>query len=210
MELKLTPREQTRLNSKTRAHFFSQGMIPAAIHGRSIDPSPVFVNIKHSRSWHRGSMFDVTWNGTPYKASIDELQFEPVSHKLVHVSFHLVGKNETTHVSIPVKVVGHAAGEKEGGMVHLQVESLYLEGKADDMPEYIEVDVSELHVGEKVTIDNLTPPPGTKWYHVAEGQTIATCAHIKVQAVEEPEEADVSPAETPVVGQESTEDKEAA
>lgn len=208
MELQLTPREETRLNSKRRAHYASQGLVPAAVHGRSISAGPCFVSTKHSRGWHRGSMFDVTWNGKPYKASIDEIQYEPVSHKLVHVSFHLVGKNETTHISIPVKVVGKAPGEKEGGMVQLQVESLYLEGKADDMPEYIEVDVSEMHVGEKITVDDLTPPPGTKWYHVAEGQTLATCSHIKVQAEEEtPVEA---PADAEVPAAEAPEEKEAA
>ncbi|MCR9205533.1 MAG: 50S ribosomal protein L25 [Halobacteriovoraceae bacterium] len=212
MELQLTPREETRLNSKTRSHYASQGLVPAAVHGRSIDAKPCFVNAKKAKHWHRGSMFDVDWNGQAYKASIDEIQYEPVSHKLVHVTFHLVGKNETTHVSIPVKTVGQAPGEKEGGMVHLQVESLSLQGKADDMPEYIEIDVSELSVGSKISIEDLTPPPGTEWYQVSEGQTLATCAHIKVQAVEEtpseaPVEGEASPAaETP----ETDGDKEAA
>ncbi|MCF8059728.1 MAG: 50S ribosomal protein L25 [Bacteriovoracaceae bacterium] len=203
MELTLTPREETRLNSKSRAHYFSKGLVPAAVHGRSIDPGPCFVSTKHSRGWHRGSMFDVSWNGKNYKASIDELQYEPVSHKLVHISFHLVGKNEVTHIDIPVKTVGSAPGEKEGGMVSLHIESITLEGKPDDFPEYIEVDVSTLHVGEKVTVANLTPPPGCIWYHQDEGQTVATCAHIKTQPVEE--EAVAPAAEAP-----APEDKEAA
>ena len=187
MELELTPRNETRLNNKTKAHYYSQGLVPAAVHGRSIEAGPCFVSVKKSRGWHRGSMFDVKWNGKAYKASIDELQYEPISHKIVHVSFHLVGKNETTHIDIPVKTVGTAPGEKEGGMVNLQMDSITLEGKPDDMPDYIEVDVSALNVGEKLTVADLTLPSGCKWYHQDEEQAVVTCAHIKVQPVEEPE-----------------------
>ncbi len=213
MELQLTPREETRLNNKTRAQYYSKGLIPAAVYGRSIEAGPCFVSVKHSRGWHKGSMFDVSWNGKPYKASIEELQYEPVSHKVVHVSFHLVGKNETAHISVPFKVVGKAPGEKEGGMVNLQFDAVTLEGKPDDIPEYFEVDVSELHVGEKVTIADLTPPPGCKWYHQDEEQTVVTCSHIKVQPVEEPETPEVAAeaapegAETPAA---EDENKEAA
>lgn len=213
MELELTPRNETRLNNKTKAHYYSQGLVPAAVHGRSIEAGPCFVSVKQSRGWHRGSMFDVKWNGKAYKASIDELQYEPVSHKIVHVSFHLVGKNETTHIDIPVKTVGKAPGEKEGGMVNLQMDSITLEGKPDDMPEYIEVDVSALNVGEKLTVADLTPPPGCKWYHQDEEQAVVTCAHIKVQPVEEPEvEAPAAEGDAPEApaAEAPAEDKEAA
>jgi len=212
MELQLTPREEVRLNSKTKAKYAAKGLVPASVYGKSIDAKPCFVDAKHSKHWHKGSMFDVAWNGKNYKASIDEIQHTPVGNKLVHVSFHLVGKNETTHVSIPVKAVGKAPGEKEGGMVQFQVESLSLEGKPDDMPEYVEIDVSQLHVGEKITLDQIKPPKNTKWYHVTEGQTVATCPHIKVKAVEE-DTVEVSvegEAPQPVESSAPSEDKKAA
>lgn len=115
MELKLNPRKETRMNHKTRDQYWAKGWVPAAVHGRSIEPGICFVDTKHSSHWHRGSMFDVSWNGQPFKASIDELQFTPVGNKLVHVSFHLVGKNEVAHIDVPVRVVGNAPGEKQGG-----------------------------------------------------------------------------------------------
>ncbi len=185
MELKLTERVETRMNHKRRDHYFAQGLVPAAVHGRSIEPGICFVDTKYSRNWHRGSMFDVTWNGKPFKASIDELQFSPVGHKLVHVTFQLVGKNEKTHIDVPVKIVGKAPGEKEGGMVHLQFESVTVEGKPDSIPEYYEINVAELHIGEKITLGDLTPPPGCTWYHADASKTFVTCAHIKSQPVEE-------------------------
>lgn len=215
MELQLTPRKETRLNSKQRQNYWAQGLVPAAVYGRSLEAGVCFVNAKHSRHWHTGSMFDVKWSGKAYKASIDEIQYEPVSHKIVHVSFHLVGKNETTHISVPVRTVGHAPGEKEGGMVQVHLDSITIEGKPDMIPDYFEIDVAELHVGDKVTIGDLTPPSGCKWYHHTEDQTIVTCSHIKVQPVEEPETAAaVSPEDVPAAQDEQhaepADDKEAA
>lgn len=214
MELQLTPREETRMNNKSRAEWYAKGYVPAAVHGRSVEAGPCFVSYKHSKSWHRGSLFDVSWDGKKFKASIDELQYEPVSHKLVHVSFHLVGKNEVTHIDIPVKTVGHAAGEKEGGMIGVQLESITLEGKPDDMPEYIEIDVSALHVGEKITVADLSLPSGCKWYQQDQDQAVVTCSLIRVQPVEEEAPAAVAEtpegAEAPAAEAPNPEDKEAA
>lgn len=187
MELELTPRAETRMNNKKRDHYWAQGLVPAAVHGRSIEPGVCFVNTKHSGHWHRGSMFDVTWNGQPFKASIDEIQWTPVGHKMLHVTFQLVGKNEKTHIDVPVKVVGHAPGEKEGGMVHVQFESITIEGKPDSIPEYYEVDVAALHLGEKITLGDLTPPPGCSWYQADDAKVLVSCAHIKTKPVEEEE-----------------------
>ncbi|MBC97202.1 MAG: 50S ribosomal protein L25 [Halobacteriovoraceae bacterium] len=185
MELKLTERNETRMNNKQRDHYWAKGLVPAAVHGRSIEPGVCFVHTKHAHHWHRGSMFDVTWNGQPFKASIDELQYTPVGNRLLHVTFQLVGKNEKTHIDVPLRTVGSAPGEKEGGMVHLQFESISIEGKPDALPEYFEIDVSALQIGDKITLADLKAPAGCTWYQEDESKALVTCAHIKTKAVEE-------------------------
>jgi len=189
MEIKLTPREETRMNNKKRDHYRAQGLVPAAVHGRSIEPGICFVNTKHSGHWHRGSMFDVTWDGKPFKASINEIQWSPVGNKMVHVTFQLVDKNEKTHIDVPVKLLGQSSGEKEGGVVHLQFNSIAIEGKPDAIPQYYEIDIANLHLGEKISLGDLIPPPGCSWYQGDEDKVLATCAHIKTQPAEEEEVA---------------------
>lgn len=189
MELKLTPRDETRMNNKKRDHYWAQGLVPAAVYGQSVDASSCFVSAKHSGHWHRGSMFDVTWNGQPFKASIAEIQWTPVGHKMVHVTFQLVGKNEKTHIDVPVKLVGQAPGEKEGGIVHAHFDSIAIEGKPDAIPSHYEVDVAAVHLGEKITLGDLTPPSGCTWYQGDEDKVLVTCAHIKTKPVEEEETA---------------------
>jgi large subunit ribosomal protein L25 len=185
VQLDFIPRSETKLNKSTLASHFAKGQVPAAVYGKSIDAGICFVSIKGGQSWHRGSMFDVSWQGQSYTASIGEIQYHPVKHTINHVSFHLVGKNEVTHIEIPVHMTGQSVGEKAGGMVSLQRETLTLKGKASDMPEFIEVDVSSLDVNAKITLADLTCPPNTEWYHAESDWTIVSCAHVKVQAIEE-------------------------
>ena len=130
-------------------------------------------------------MFDVSWQGQSYTASIGEIQYPPVKHTINHVPFHLVGKNEVTHIEIPVHMTGQSIGEKAGEMISLQRETLTLKGKASDMPEFIEVDIASLDVNTKITLADITCPPNTQWYHAESDWTIVSCAHVKVQAIEE-------------------------
>lgn len=185
MQLEFIPRTERKLNSKSREHYASLGQVPAAVFGKSVEPGICFVSTRHARDWHRGSIFDVTWQGSPYKASIAELQYHPVNRKLQHVSFHLVGKNEVTHIEVPIHFVGQAIGEKNGGMVSHPREVITLKGKPDDIPEYIEVDVSALDINGKITLGDIPCPPRTEWYNADPDWALATCAHIKVQPVEE-------------------------
>lgn len=185
MQLEFIPRSETKLNKSTLASYYAKGQVPAAVYGKSIDAGICFVSIKGGQSWHRGSMFDVTWQGGSYTASIGEIQYHPVKHTINHVSFHLVGKNEVTHIEIPVHTTGQSVGEKSGGMISLQRETLTLKGKPGDMPEFIEVDISALDVNDKITLADIPCPPNTEWYNAESDWTIATCAHVKVQAIEE-------------------------
>lgn len=187
VQLEFIPRNERKLNSTTRKHYESQGLAPAAVFGKSIEPGICFVNTRHARDWHRGSIFDVTWEGQTYKASIAELQYHPVNAKLQHISFHLVGKNEVTHIEVPFHFVGQSVGEKSGGMVSHPREVITLKGKPGDIPEFIEVDVSALDINGKIVLGDLDCPPNTQWYNADLEWAIATCAHVKVQVEETPE-----------------------
>ncbi|MEC7275225.1 MAG: hypothetical protein VXV96_02805, partial [Bdellovibrionota bacterium] len=70
MELQLTPRKETRLNSKERHGYWEKGLVPAAVYGRSIDAGVCFFNSKHSRHRHPGRMVDVNRTGQPCNAAI--------------------------------------------------------------------------------------------------------------------------------------------
>lgn len=196
MELKLNPRKEKKMNSKTREQYWAKGWVPAAVHGRSISPGICFVDTKSSQNWRRGSMFDVTWEGQNFKASIDELQYSPVGNKLLHISFQLVGRNEITNIDIPVKIKGQAPGEKEGGMIQIHLESLTVQGQPDDIPPYYEINVENLQVGKNISMGDLTPPQGCKWYNLDEERTVLTCAHIKTRPLED-EQTEASQGEIP-------------
>lgn len=182
MQLEFIPRTEKKMNSKTRSQYWAKGQVAAAVYGKSVEPGICFVNTRHSHSWHRGSIFDVTWQGQTYKASIAELQFHPVNHQVQHISFQLVGKNEVTHVEVPLHFIGQSIGEKNGAMVSHTRDVIAVKGKPGDIPEFIEVDVSALDVNGKITLADIPCPPKTQWYQAELEWALATCAHVKVQA----------------------------
>ncbi len=210
MQLEFIPRSERKLNKSTLASYHAKGQVPAAVYGKSIDAGICFVSIKGGQSWHRGSMFDVTWQGGSYTASIGEIQYHPVKHTINHVSFHLVGKNEVTHIEIPVHMTGQSVGEKAGGLISLQRETLTLKGIPGDMPEFIEVDVSALDVNDKITLADIPCPPNTKWYDAESDWTIVSCAHVKVQAIEEATPAAETTPEVEAVTETPVDEKVAA
>jgi large subunit ribosomal protein L25 len=94
------------------------------------------------------------------KAIMKDLQFHPVSDKVLHIDFLEVIENKPVMVEIPVKLTGLAEGVKAGGKLSLEMRKLKVKGIYTNIPEVIEVDVTSLALGKsiqvgKVQVNNL-------------------------------------------------------
>ena len=91
------------------------------------------------------------------KAIIKEVQTDPVKQYLVHVDIMGVRLEEKITVSVPVSIVGEAIGVREqGGILHQYLRELEISCLPLDIPEYIDVDVAELGMGDSVSLNALT------------------------------------------------------
>ncbi len=106
-------------------------------------------------------VFDITLNieGTEYRAILQETQFHPVSDTLLHADFLLVS-DKPVKIAIPVRLVGNAPGVQKGGKLVILVRKLRMKGTVDQMPEYIDVDVSTLDLGKAVRVGQIPVPAG--------------------------------------------------
>lgn len=105
-------------------------------------------------------LIDLTVGKNTTKAIIKELQFHPVSDKVLHVDFLEVTADKPTVVEIPVKLTGLAAGVKAGGKLSLEMRKLRVKGLYKDIPDSITLDVTKVGLGKsiqvgKVKLDNL-------------------------------------------------------
>ena len=89
-------------------------------------------------------------------AIIQDIQFHPVSEKILHADFFQLFDNKEINMTIPVKFSGNAPGVRlEGGLLFKNKRKLYVKALPKNLPDYISVDISNLHLNDKVTIQDL-------------------------------------------------------
>jgi large subunit ribosomal protein L25 len=144
----------------------------------------------------------VIGSGRPSKVLVKELQISPRRNTPLHVDFHQVSLREKLQVDVPIVVSGEAEPVKAGEADVLQVlHTLRVECLPTDIPEAIEVDVSELdHVDAGIRVSELQLPGGVTPVQDPEELVVKLAAR-RVAAAEEEEVAAEAPEEAPEVGE---------
>jgi large subunit ribosomal protein L25 len=145
----------------------AQGMIPVAVYGEGEEAFAVAVsakdiaNILRSDTGHN-TIFKLALpdgnggGGEPATVIIKDYQVDPVKGRLLHADLLRLSMTTATHVSVAVEVVGEPVGVKlEGGILELQLREIMVECLPGDIPENLQVDVANLHVGDHVTVADL-------------------------------------------------------
>lgn len=96
-------------------------------------------------------------DGKEYNAILKDLQFHPVSDKLLHVDFLEVLPDKPITVELPVKIIGSAIGVREGGKMVLEKRKLMVRGLIKNIPGEVSIDITNLVVGKSVKVGRLNP-----------------------------------------------------
>ena len=93
--------------------------------------------------------------GKEYEAIVQESQWHPVSEMLLHVDLLELFRGKSIKMDIPVKTIGTAAGVKNGGTLILKNRKLSVLALPKDMPESIDIDVTDLRIGKAIKVGEL-------------------------------------------------------
>lgn len=173
------------------------GQIPAVLYGRKIEPVLLSVNTKDLEQILKKGSFGqfiltlVIQNGKKMTkpAIIKELQTHPVSGSLIHIDFYEVDMKRQIKVMVPVVTTGKSVGIEEGGLLNIVRRELEVFCLPGDIPEAIEIDISELGIGDSIHLEDL--PLGENVEVVTDVNfTVVTVLSPKVEeeVVEEEEE----------------------
>ena len=145
---------------KTRA----AGLIPGVLYGHGETPIPVELPAREfdlALRHHKGSnpLVSLRVDGGDYTALIRDVQYDPLSHDILHLDFQHISLTETVEVQVTVHVTGLALGVKDGGGI-LELITRHVEVRClpTAIPSAIDVDVSHLNVGDSVHVRDLTVP----------------------------------------------------
>ena len=184
-----------------------EGRVPAVVYGAHKEPVAISVDRKAvtdliSKSDHGvRSIFLLKMAGTDQQrhAMIKDIQINPLNRKMEHIDFVRVLMDEAVRVTVPVHIVGTAPGVKEGGMLDTQLRDLHIECLPNQIPDSIEVDISELQMHTFIRVSELKLPEGVKVLD-DEDRVVVGVTHIKAEAVEAaPVDAAAVPAEPEVI-----------
>jgi large subunit ribosomal protein L25 len=117
---------------------------------------------------------------------IREMQKNPIKGQILHVDFMAVSLDALIHATVSLHLVNDPAGVKTGGVLTIDRHELNVEAKPGDLPEFIELDVASLEIGDAVHVRDVTAPAGVTLLDDADA-IIASVTPPTVEA--EPEEA---------------------
>lgn len=98
---------------------------------------------------------DLSVGSSQSKAIVKELQFHPVTDKLLHIDFLEINDKKPITVELPVKLTGLADGVKAGGKLSLEMRKLKVKAIYTDLPENIKIDVTKLGLGKSIQVGKL-------------------------------------------------------
>ena len=162
--LEAHPREAGSKNQARRVR--QGGKIPGVLYGAGKDSLSVSVDPRHvqrilnSETGHN-TIFDLALNaggqgGENTKAMIVDWQYEPIKGKLLHIDLKRIAMDKVLKVSVPILLVGEAAGVKqEGGIMEQMLREVEIECLPGDIPSHIDADVSELTFGKVLRVSEL-------------------------------------------------------
>ena len=145
-----------------------EGKVPAVLYGGdepsthlAIQKKDIF-GILRSESGEN-TIFMASFDSESRDTMIKELQMDPVTDEILHIDLILIAMDKAVRVSVPVVVVGESVGVKtEGGFVDLITREVEVECLPGDIPEHIEVDISDLHLHQSIKIEEMTFPEGVE------------------------------------------------
>lgn len=95
-------------------------------------------------------------DGKKYTAKIQDLQFHPVSDKILHIDFFEVSEDKKIIIEIPVRVSGNSVGVKEGGKLVQDLRKLKVKSLVSELPDDITIDITDLGLGKSIRVAELT------------------------------------------------------
>ncbi len=93
--------------------------------------------------------------GSKHKAVLKEIQFHPVTDSIIHIDFVQVFDDKPAIVSLPIKLTGTSQGILAGGKLRQRRRSLRVKGLVSDMPDVLEIDITQLNIGDVTKIGDL-------------------------------------------------------
>ncbi len=162
----ITLKGQARLETGKRANreLRKQELVPCNIYGetKGDDGLPKAEAIAIPLNELRKAVYtpdvlvcNIDIDGKVRKTVIKELQVHPVSELLLHADFYEITETKPITIGIPVNLIGHAQGVRDGGRLSPAIRKIAVRAPYKNIPEHLDIDVSDLRIGKSIKVGEL-------------------------------------------------------
>jgi large subunit ribosomal protein L25 len=183
-DLNIAAEPRTKLGGSTASALRREGRVPGVLYGHG-EPSIAFhvkeLELRSLIYTNETHVVKLSLDGTDSRCILREVQFDPVTDRVTHIDFVMLHEGEKIKIDVPVLITGQSVGVRDGGIIDHIMHKLTIDVLPDQIPQSIEVDITNLTIGHGIHIKDL---PSTDAYTILadENAVIVACAAPKVEA----------------------------
>lgn len=184
LTLEVKKRDERGTPDGLRAH----GEVPAVFYGPKEESTPVVIDARElERVWKAAgytSVVSLEGVGERKETLIHDMQFHPVTGKVLHADFYVLEKGKKVEIAVPLEWMGQAPAEKAGNVIVKALHEIEIKVEAAHLPHSLAVDLSKLEtVGDHITASQIALPP-TAELVTEPGEVIVSVTEFKEEAEE--------------------------
>lgn len=149
--------------------------VPAILYGEGQDP--ISLTLEHKNVYRAqqeeafySHVLTINIDGKPVECLLKDMQRHPFKQIVMHLDFLRVDATHAVHVNVPVHFINEEAAEKKGGKMAHHVNEIAITCLPADIPEFIEVDVADIEVGQTLHLSDVALPKGVTSDELAKGE----------------------------------------
>ncbi|MCK8523829.1 50S ribosomal protein L25/general stress protein Ctc [Aquimarina sp. D1M17] len=156
--LTINASQRESVGKKATKALRNAGQVPCVIYGGDTivhfaAPEIAFKNLVYTPDVH--TVVIALDNGTKINAILQDIQFHPVTDKILHIDFVQIFDDKPITMEIPFKTTGNSRGVRAGGVLRFNLRRIKVKGLATDLPDIIEGDITELRIGNKLYVTDV-------------------------------------------------------
>ncbi len=211
--LNATTRDQLRKGPTGRLR--RAGKIPAVVYGHSGTAAIAIDAGEFSRKFKRiseNTIINLQVDDKTYDVLVKDYQEDMLKDRIMHIDFYEIERGKTLRTNIPVHTVGAPVGVREGGVLETMLYTIEVECLPQDIPEFLEIDISKLDIGQSVHVADITPPENVEFMTPDDYVVVSIIAPRALEELvteeEEVEEGELAEGEEEAAGEASEEESE--
>ncbi len=156
--LTINASQRESVGKKSTKDLRNAGQVPCVVYGGDTvthfaAPANSFLKLVYTPDVH--TVVIALDNGTSINAVLQDIQFHPVTDAILHIDFVQIFDDKAITMEIPVRTVGSSPGVALGGNLKFNTRRLKVKGIAANLPDFVEANISELKIGNKLYITQL-------------------------------------------------------